>query len=446
MYFHCMKKFIFLIACVLLAVGLIAQEQGRFFLVKTIGALPFLEYGTGDDRLGGAKMSYLDSNVVLKVVDSFATDYKVQLSKFHSAYIAKESVQRLEGVAPRPWYLTNSCRVYGDSAFDYVTINMEQKLPYRSMQQINPARIVVDIFGAISNTNWLNQLTTVKEIKTAWYEQLEDDVFRMNIELRHAHHWGHSVNYDTIGKRLIIRIKPQPSVLDIRKLKIAIDAGHGGDNVGSSGVTTGRSEKSLTLIFAKELQAALSKAGVKKIFMTRTTDTSLSIPDRILTLRKQMPDVLISLHLNSAGNDTIKGTSTYYRYVGYRSLTVAILNQLLTLGLSEYGNVGHFNFPLCGPTEYPNCLIEIGFLSNRDDEKKIIDPKFQKAISQKIQQGIVNWLKELEGKPVTSNATVTTLKTEVDKKIATPAKEAAKPKPLTAPAKTLPVGKPGKGG
>jgi N-acetylmuramoyl-L-alanine amidase len=388
---RCLIAYLLLIVC-----SSQAQDSARSFSVTTVGALPFLEYGIGDDRLGGAKMTYLDSNIVLRVVDSFGADYKVQLSKYHSGYISKESVQRLNAGVQKFSYLTNSMRIFGDSTFDYVTINLEQKLPYRSIQQINPSRIVVDIFGATSNTNWVTQLKTAKEIKNTYYEQLEDDVFRTVIELRHAQHWGHHIYYDTIGKKLVVRIKRQPPVLDIKKLKIAIDAGHGGDNGGAAGTTTGTSEKSLTLLFAKELQTVLKKAGVKNIYMTRTIDTSLTMPERILALRQQNPDVLISLHLNSAANDTVQGTSTYYRYIGFRPLTTAILNQMLTLGLKEYGNIGHFNFALSGPTQYPNCLVEIAFLSNRQDEKKIVDPKFQKAVAKKIHAGLLDWLKAVK--------------------------------------------------
>src|SRR4029079_2570680 len=107
------------------------------------------------------------------------------------------------------------------------------------------------------------------------------------------------------------------------------------------------------------------------------------------------PDFLISIHLNSASVDTVKGTSTYYRYIGFRSLSVSILNQMLSLGLNEYGNVGHFNFALSGPTEYPNCLVEVAFLSNKEDEKRILDPKFHKAVAAKIVAGIKDWLKSL---------------------------------------------------
>ena len=73
---------------------------------------------------------------------------------------------------------------------------MEERLHYRSVQQINPARIVVDIFVSTSNTNWITQLHSVKEIKNAWYEQIEDDVLRVFIELKHKQHWGYLIAYD----------------------------------------------------------------------------------------------------------------------------------------------------------------------------------------------------------------------------------------------------------
>jgi N-acetylmuramoyl-L-alanine amidase len=78
---------------------------------------------------------------------------------------------------------------------------------------------------------------------------------------------------------------------------------------------------------------------------------------------------------------------------------VAILNRMLTLGLKEYGNVGSFNFALSGPTDYPNALVEVAFLSNPEDEKKILNPKFRKAVAQKIYLGITDWLSNIKSKP-----------------------------------------------
>ncbi|HEX5023870.1 MAG TPA: N-acetylmuramoyl-L-alanine amidase [Agriterribacter sp.] len=364
-------------------------------MVQTIGKLPFLKYGLGEDRLGGAKMTYLDSGIVMQVVDSVKDDYKVQLSKNHFAYIEKSNTQCLPLKIPKPYYLTSSWKAYGDEQFDYITIQLDERLPYRSIQQINPARIVVDIFGATSNTNWITQLRSLQEVKNTWYEQVEDDVLRVFIELKHAQHWGYHIAYDSAVQKLTIRVKQQPKDLKIRKLKIAIDAGHGGENIGATGVNSNIMEKDYTLKIAQELNKLLRRKGAVTC-MTREKDTTLSMIERVELLRAENPDILISIHLNSSGNLLVKGTSTYYRYIGFRSLSRSILDRMLELPLAETGNIGGFNFALNGPTDYPNSLVEVAYLSNPDDEKQILDPRFQKAVAKKIREGIQDWLKEIK--------------------------------------------------
>ncbi|HET6253890.1 MAG TPA: N-acetylmuramoyl-L-alanine amidase [Puia sp.] len=393
-----MKKWA-LIFIVLSAYGE-TNAQDSVMLARTTGQLPFMEYGIGDDRLGGAKIGYLDSNIMVKIVDSFGTDYKVRLSTYHSAYIAKSSLVLTGKEANRPVvhnpHLSGNIKVYGDTASDYVAISLDDRYPYRSFQLLDPSRIAVDVFGITSNTNWIIQLRSAKEVRNTWYEQLDDDVLRVYIQLKHTQHWGYSLAYDSTGRKLVVRVRRQPAALDIRRLRIAIDAGHGGDNSGASGVTSHIREKEYTLLIAEQLRKALKTAGVKSVYMTRAADTSLSMPERTAMLKAYDPHLLVSIHLNSAGSDTVQGTSTYYRYIGFRPLSMAILNRMLTLGLKEFGNVGSFNFSLNGPTDYPNALVEVAFLSNREDEKKILKPAFRKAVAQKIYLGIVDWLNEIK--------------------------------------------------
>jgi N-acetylmuramoyl-L-alanine amidase len=386
------QHFIFLLMACSFAVQ--AQEtQPTAFYVRTKGNLPFLEYGTGDDRLGGAKMTYLDSNVLLKVIDSIGTDYKVRLAQNFTAFIDKKSVAAQSAYKPVEQQLSASFLVNGDSAFDYAAIQLAEKLPYRSIQQINPARIAIDIFGVASNTNWITQRSTATEIINTYYEQVSDDILRVIIELKHSQHWGYQVYYN--GNRLTVKIKRQPQKLTLNKLLIAVDAGHGGDNSGARGVATGILEKNYTLLIAKQLQAELIKNGAH-VFMTREKDTALSMEERVLAVRQANPNLLISIHLNSSSRDSVKGVSTYYRYIGFRPLSQAILKKMLQLRLAEFGNIGSFNFSLSGPTEYPNCLVEVAFLSNKEDERRILDPAFHKQVAKKIVAGIKDWLKGLD--------------------------------------------------
>lgn len=388
-------KYSFLLLLIL--VHFQVQSQTRLYepwIGRSTGKLPALAYGLGEDRLGGAKLGYIDSNVALRVMDTVKGMYLVQLSKFHQAYIEKQYVKTDSLNKLKPWYVTGSISAKGDSAYDYINLIMEEKLPYKSWMEINPSKIVVDVFGVQSNTNWITQLTSLKEVKNVYYHQTEDDVFRLTIELQHKQHWGYSIGYN--GRALVVKIKRQPSLLDIRKLKIAIDAGHGGTNTGATGIKAKASEKVYTLRFAKALQKYLKTKGVKTIIMTRTDDTTFDNKDRILWLQEQNPHLLISLHLNSSANANVNGTSTYYKHIGFRPLTESILKRMLDLKLNEFGNVGSFNFALNSPTDFPNALVEIAFLSNEADERKIISPKFHSDVAGKIYLGLVDWLKTLK--------------------------------------------------
>lgn len=384
-----MLRYLFVFAVLLLKINLFSQQ---IIVGRTTGNLPYIEYGLGADRLGGAKMTYLDTNILIRVTDSTPVNYKVALSANRHAYLPKKFFDADNSIQLKPYYLTGSWMVQGDAKYDYVSVSLDEKLPYKSEQQIDPSRIVVDIFGATSNTNWITQKTSAREVKNVWHEQIEDDVFRLTIELKHAQHWGYTIYYE--GKRLTIRIKRQPESLKLKNLKIAIDAGHGGTNKGATGISTKIQEKEYTLLFAKQLEKALLRQKAT-VFMTREKDTSLSMEERILMLKKEDPDFLISIHLNSSGKETVKGVSTYYRYIGYRPLTQFILAEMLKLGLENFGNIGSFNFSLNGPTDYPNCLVEVAFLSNKDDEQRILSPAFHKNVATQITKGIKKWLRSL---------------------------------------------------
>ncbi len=355
----------------------------------TKGRLAHLEYGLGDDRLGGAKIGYLDSNIVLKIVGKVGTHFKVQLSKTHTAYIPDELVELMPKGTLMPNALTDKWNVYGDELYDYVRVGLYAKLPYQSFQLVGPSRIVVDIYGATNNTNWITQLQTAKEIKNVHYEQKEDDVFRITIELKHAQHWGHQLYY--AGNSLMIKIRRQPEDLSLKNLTIAVDAGHGGTNTGAAGPTSVL-EKDLALAVSLKLQKALEAEGAK-VIMTRTKEQFFDNKERILFYRDSLPDLLISFHLNSS-EDPIRvgGTGTFYRYIGFRNLSLDIYKRMLELGLKEYGNTGSFNFMLNSPVEYPNALVEALFLSNPEEEMKILDPAFQQQMADKIVSGVKDFL------------------------------------------------------
>jgi N-acetylmuramoyl-L-alanine amidase len=355
----------------------------------TKGRLAHLLFGLGDDRLGGAKIGYIDSLIPLHITGKVGSLYRVQLTKYRTAYIPDDVVDPLPKGSFTPQSLTGDWRIYGDSLFDYVQIGLFSKLPYQSFQLVDPAKIVVDIFGATNNTNWITQMENTREIKNVYYEQVEDDVLRITIELKHRQHWGHQLYYS--GNNLVVKVRRQPTDLNLRNLRIAIDAGHGGGNTGTYG-PTGSSEKELALAVSLKLRQALQMQGAK-VLMTRITERYVDNKDRILMYRDSLPDLLVSIHFNSSADPIYTGgTSTYYRHIGFRNLSRDIYKRMLELGLKEWGNTGSFNFMLNSPIEYPNALVEILFLSNPEEEMLILEVDFQQKVVDKIVLGIKDFL------------------------------------------------------
>ena len=360
-------------------------------MLRTVGDLPYLNYGLGTDRLGGSKIGHITEGILLEAVGEVGNQYKVRLSKNRTAYIPKSCVEvQPAGTLPAQ-SLVGSWSVRGGETADVVRVSLSERLPFATFHQMDPARVVVDIFGAVANTSWLTQYPETKNaIKSVDYEQVEEDIFRVIITLSHDAHWGHSVRYE--GNSLVIRVKAAPKA-SLRGLHVAIDAGHGGPYKGAVGVA-GVEEKDVNLDLAHMLREALEKRGAK-VTMTRSEDVNVDMSDRVLMLRKADPNLLISIHCN-AGGSPLKplGTSTYYRHPGFQPLSTAILKRVLELDMNNFGNIGSFNFILNSPYEYPNALLETLFISAPAEEARLADPKFRKDLINRVVRGLEDYLKE----------------------------------------------------
>jgi N-acetylmuramoyl-L-alanine amidase len=90
--------------------------------------------------------------------------------------------------------------------------------------------------------------------------------------------------------------------------------------------------------------------------------------------------------------ERVQGTATFYHYAGFKPLANQIYARLLELGLAQFGVVGSFNFALNGLTQLPNVLVETAFISNPDDEMKLLERGFREQLAAKIVQGLEEFL------------------------------------------------------
>ncbi len=109
-------------------------------------------------------------------------------------------------------------------------------------------------------------------------------------------------------KPTLISAPVKASALRLKKV-IVIDAGHGGKDPGSSGANT--AEKDVTLAAAKALKAKLEKSGRYTVVMTRQSDTFVPLESRVQIARRADADLFISLHADSGPDAATRGASVY---------------------------------------------------------------------------------------------------------------------------------------
>ena len=350
----------------------------------------YLNVGLGTDRLGGTKYGTIPEGVKLNIVGMQQGMYKIRLSKSLDAWIPRRFVEftneELEPVSS----LTGNIRVSGNSKYDLIRVTLAEKLPYITTQEIDPNKIVVDIFGATSNTNWKIKYLTSEGIESVDWEQVENERFRLTIKLTNSQNWGYSIGYGW-GSIMDIRIKRPPVITSVTKpltgRVIAVDAGHGGDNKGALGAA-GNQEKNITLQISELLK---NQAGAK-VIMTRTDDSYVYMSERRAMTIDKKADLLVSIHTNSIGYGTdpleITGTGSFYKHIAFKPLAEIMYNRMISLGLDDYGLTGSFNFSLNAPIELPNVLVETAFISNPNEEILLTDSDFQAKIAEQIVAGL----------------------------------------------------------
>lgn len=227
------------------------------------------------------------------------------------------------------------------------------------------------------------------------------------------------------------RIRMQPGM---RTLVVAIDPGHGGQDPGALG-PTGKREKDVTLAVARELARQVNATPGLRAFLTRDTDVFIPLPMRAQRARAAKADIFISIHADAAENRSATGSSVYVlstkgassqraRWladkenaadliggVSLRRTEGTLANVLLDLAQSGYmkasedaaghvlsglkrignnhkPNLERANFAVLRTSDMPAMLVETAFISNPDEERRLIDPAFQRRLAGAVLDGV----------------------------------------------------------
>ncbi len=189
---------------------------------------------------------------------------------------------------------------------------------------------------------------------------------------------------------LMIGVLPVAADGDLGGALIVVDPGHGGDDPGAS--HGGVDEKEVNLEIALHLRDLLEAAGAN-VLMTRETDTTVSLADRVALANNNDADRFISVHANACGACGASGTETYYHDSLPPESTAADLaghvqdETLRLLGTTDRG-VKTANFYVLRETAMPAILVETAFLDHAGDHALLTDPAKQEDFARAALYGV----------------------------------------------------------
>lgn len=238
-----------------------------------------------------------------------------------------------------------------------------------------------------------------------------------------------------------VRNEPEPRDKTDRLIVIALDPGHGGEDPGAIG-PAGTQEKDVVLQIALKLRDRLQDMEIKgnpvRVFLTREADFFVPLQVRVEKARRVQADLFVSLHADAfytpdpqgasvyalsergassaaarwmanqenksdqVGGINVKVNDAHVQRALFDMSTTAQINDSLKLGgalLGEIGRVGRLHkprveqasFAVLKAPDIPSILVETAFISNPQEEARLLDSDFQDRLAQALQRGITRY-------------------------------------------------------
>lgn len=193
-----------------------------------------------------------------------------------------------------------------------------------------------------------------------------------------------------------------------QRIKIAVDAGHGGYDPGTSSVD-GVSEKDVNLAIALKLREVLLLNGYD-VVLTRDEDedflmTSGPKKQKDMSARKKIIEesgahYLISIHTNSIPSPKWRGAQTFYQSDREQSASLAMkIQEQLKVATDTNREAKPTDFYLTREIEVVGVVIEAGFLSNPEECANLLNEEYQYRLAWSITKGLTEFLEKDKNRP-----------------------------------------------
>ena len=187
---------------------------------------------------------------------------------------------------------------------------------------------------------------------------------------------------------------------------VVVDPGHGGIDPGAKG-SGGSVEKEITLAVARRLADFLQQSGAK-VILTRDTDTMLYDSDtsgllakkrqdlsrRVDMANENNADVFVSIHVNSFKADSRQHGAQTFSQPGSeesKELSKSIQAEISRLLKNTTRKPKEVDYFTGRKSKMPSVIVEIGFISNPEEEKLLLDPEYQTKMAFSVYAGVVKY-------------------------------------------------------
>lgn len=219
--------------------------------------------------------------------------------------------------------------------------------------------------------------------------------------------WGYLVEYKENDILIAFKQKPKPAedTKPLQGVTVMLDPGHGGNDIGTPGLIgemyekqvdqpnlPGLVEKDITLATAKAVRNYLEALGAT-VRMTRTSDETVSMNDRLEQIQQADVDFMISLHCNSipSGKDGTKpsGTEVYYYEDAAATLAKSVLNGICERTGRDVRATIQGNYKITLNSNAPSIMVEMGFMTNPQEYDSLRDKQAIYDTAAAIADGII---------------------------------------------------------
>lgn len=339
----------------------------------------------------------------------------------------------------------------GSSDIDYINTTIIDNVPYFNILELNKTLNAFIGFDVIDRRVFLDiyeqRMIILLDSSYVLY-QSEMYNFVYNILLYQGRYYvpliflervlplilSQKVSYDKESKTLSAE-----SPVDTSFHTIVIDPGHGGKDPGAIGFSGRVYEKNVVLSVAHKIKEMVEENLDVRVLLTREDDRFIPLQERTAFANRNQANLFISLHCNAAPNRSASGIEVYFlsvartddaravemmenavveKYEGgleavkrYDDLTYILMDMAQAEQLKESSylaiklqanlvkttrakdrGVKQAGFYVLRGAFMPSVLVELGFISNREEERKLNNSEYQKLLAEAIYEGIKSYI------------------------------------------------------